>query len=213
MASLARTERAALADLLDRVGPDAPTLCGDWTTHDLAAHLVVRERRPDASPGVAVKALSGWTESVRATYAQRPYHELVELVRTGPGRLSPFALPKVDSVFNMAEYVVHHEDVRRAEPGWAVRDLAPRAQDTIWKAVRGRAALAFRGLEPAVELRRTDRPEGKPWTHGDGGATVTVAGEPLELLLYCFGRRDHAKVEITGDPDAVAAMARHPLSV
>ena len=37
----------ALCDLFEEVGPDAPTLCGDWTTRDLAAHLVMRERRPD----------------------------------------------------------------------------------------------------------------------------------------------------------------------
>ena len=52
--SLARTERAALADLLAQLGPDEPTLCGDWTTRDLAAHLAIRERRPDALPGVAI---------------------------------------------------------------------------------------------------------------------------------------------------------------
>jgi uncharacterized protein (TIGR03085 family) len=211
--SLARTERAALADLFDDLGPEAPTLCGDWSTRDLAAHLVVRERRPDATPGVAVKALSGWTASVQAGYAQRPYDELVELVRTGPGRLSPFSLPKVDTVLNTTEYAVHHEDVRRAQPGWSVRDLPRRTQDTLWKALRGRAALSFRGLEPTVELRRTDRPDARPWTHGDGDTTVTVAGEPLELLLYCFGRREHARVEITGDPDAISALQHHSLAV
>ena len=112
--SLARTERAALADLLDAVGPDAPTLCGDWTTRDLAAHLVVRERRPDATPGIAISAFAGWTASVQDSYAERPYAELVELVRTGPGRLSPFSLPGADTFFNTTEYAVHHEDVRRA---------------------------------------------------------------------------------------------------
>ena len=52
MTSLAESERALFADLLAEVGPDAPTLCGDWTTRDLAAHLVVRERRLDATPGI-----------------------------------------------------------------------------------------------------------------------------------------------------------------
>jgi uncharacterized protein (TIGR03083 family) len=46
--TLARAERAALCDLFDEVGPDAPTLCAGWTTRDLAAHLVIRERRADA---------------------------------------------------------------------------------------------------------------------------------------------------------------------
>ena len=47
----ASRERAALVTTMRAVGPDAPTLCGDWTTRDLAAHLVLRERRPDAAPG------------------------------------------------------------------------------------------------------------------------------------------------------------------
>ena len=42
MTSLARRERLALADLAEQLGPDAPTLCGDWSTRDLLAHLVVR---------------------------------------------------------------------------------------------------------------------------------------------------------------------------
>jgi hypothetical protein len=41
-------ERLALAALLDQTGPDAPTLCAGWQTRDLAAHVMLRERRPDA---------------------------------------------------------------------------------------------------------------------------------------------------------------------
>jgi uncharacterized protein (TIGR03083 family) len=40
----AKRERVLFADLLARVGPDEPTLCAGWTTRDLAAHIVVRER-------------------------------------------------------------------------------------------------------------------------------------------------------------------------
>lgn len=211
MTTLARTERLALAGLLAEIGPDAPTLCGDWTTRDLAAHLVVRERRPDATPGVAVKALSGWTESVQESYAERPYADLVELVRTGPGRLSPFALPGADKLFNTSEYAVHHEDVRRAQPGWAPRELPVRVQDALWKVVTSRAPLSLLGLGAAVDLRRTD----KPRTHRTigKGPSVQLAGEPMELLLYLFGRRDHARVEVTGDPDGLAALEQHSLAV
>ncbi len=213
MTSLARTERAALADLLDAVGPDAPTLCGDWTTNDLAAHLVVRERRPDTTPGIAISALAAWTASVQDSYAERPYAELVELVRTGPGRLSPFSLPGADTFFNTTEYAVHHEDVRRAAPGWQPRDLPPRVQDTLWKAVAGRAPLAFRGLACGVELHRTDRAKGEPIVPAKGDSTATISGEPMELLLHLFGRRDHARVELGGDPTAVALLDAFDLAV
>ena len=57
--SLASRERAALCDLFAEVGPDAPTLCAGWTTRDLAAHLLVRERRPWASAGIVVPRWPG----------------------------------------------------------------------------------------------------------------------------------------------------------
>ena len=46
--SYSQEERLALCALLDKSGPDAPTLCEGWTTGDLAAHLVLREHRPAA---------------------------------------------------------------------------------------------------------------------------------------------------------------------
>jgi uncharacterized protein (TIGR03085 family) len=211
--SLARTERAALADLLDQLGPDAPTLCGDWTTRDLAAHLTVRERRPDTLPGVAINALAGYTKSVQDSYAEGDYSGLVDRVRTGPGRLSLFSLPGVDKLANTTEYVVHHEDVRRAQPGWQPRELPRKVQDAIWKALAARAPLSYRGLGHSVELRRTDRPEVPPLAASSGGSPATISGEPLELLLYTFGRREHAKVTITGDTSAVNALRGADLSV
>src|SRR6478735_1546775 len=99
--TLARDERHALVSTMTAVGPDAPTLCGDWTTRDLAAHLVVRERRLDASPGIVIKPLAPYTEKVRAEYAARPYAELLELVRTGPPIWSP--LRPVDAKANLGE--------------------------------------------------------------------------------------------------------------
>ncbi|HEY2795011.1 MAG TPA: maleylpyruvate isomerase family mycothiol-dependent enzyme, partial [Micromonosporaceae bacterium] len=81
---LASDERAALSDLFDVVGPDAPTLCEGWQTRDLAAHLVLRDRRPDAAGGIRIKSLAGYTQRVQQSFATRPWPELVELVRTGP---------------------------------------------------------------------------------------------------------------------------------
>src|SRR5918999_422676 len=46
LVTFARSERADLCDLLDKVGPDAPTLCRGWNAHDLAAHLWIRENDP-----------------------------------------------------------------------------------------------------------------------------------------------------------------------
>jgi hypothetical protein len=47
-------ERAQLSDLLDELGPQAPTLLVPWTARDIAAHLVLRERDPVAGPGLVL---------------------------------------------------------------------------------------------------------------------------------------------------------------
>src|SRR4029453_11831870 len=61
----ARRERRELADLLLAVGPDAPPLCAGWTARDLAAHLVIRERRPDATVAGLIPPLAGRVAHVR----------------------------------------------------------------------------------------------------------------------------------------------------
>src|SRR3954466_12386279 len=40
MSTHAKRERLLLADLLEAVGPEAPTLCEGWNSRDLAAHVV-----------------------------------------------------------------------------------------------------------------------------------------------------------------------------
>src|SRR6476646_3889522 len=87
MTSLAHGERLALADLFAEVGPDAPTLCGDWTTRDLVAHLTSRERRADALPGLGISAPVVRTTAVRRprrAVPQRPRPPLA--LRAAPGR-------------------------------------------------------------------------------------------------------------------------------
>lgn len=210
MPSIARAERAALSDLLESLGPDAPTLCEGWDTRDLAAHLVVRERRMDAAPGIVLRPLAGHLESVTRGYAAKPYGELVTLVRKGPPALSPFRLPKVDPLLNTTEYFVHHEDVRRAQPGWAPRDLPARVQGALWRVVRARGPVAFRRVGCGVVLTR---PDGESFVARSGEPAAVLTGEPQELLLYLFGRRDHARVEVSGPAEAVDALRRATLRV
>ena len=124
--SYSRDERLALAALLEETGPGAPTLCAGWQTGDLAAHLVLRERRPDAAAGVFGGPLAGHTARVQRRLSKRmTYAQLVQAFRNGPPRLSPLALPGLDERANTVEYFVHYEDVRRARPGWEPRDVDP----------------------------------------------------------------------------------------
>jgi uncharacterized protein (TIGR03085 family) len=195
--SLPDRERAALADLLDELGPDAPTCCEGWTTAHLAAHLVVRDRRPDALPGYGTEEaglggpLASWSHRLEDRLRDStPFPDVVARLRSGPPLWSPVGWPLVARMVNVAEYAIHHEDVRRAQPGWAPRELPREVQDELWT-----PATLFAGrARGGVVLRRSDAP-GVEKRLGAGGRTVE--GEPMELLLWAAGRRDVARVTVT----------------
>lgn len=200
-AEAARAERLALSDLLLSVGPDAPTLCEGWTTRDLTAHLVIREGRPDAALGILGGPLARHTESVQASTAQRPWGELVATVRSGPPTLSVFSLPGVDGMANLLEYAIHHEDVRRAVDGWEPRELPAGEQDLIWSRLGTMSKLLVRRSPVGVVLQRADT--GQRIVAKKGEPSVTLIGDPLELVLRLYGRRQ-CRVEVVGEPDVVA---------
>src|ERR1700722_9926765 len=152
----ARDERLAVCALLDEAGPDQPTLCAGWRTADLAAHLVLRERRPDAGLGVLGGPLAGRTRRMQAKLARQvPFPRLVEMIRTGPPTLSVFAIPGADAQANSVEYFVHHEDVRRAQPDWQPRGLDQGLSDLLWRRLK-LARLLLRKAPVGVEFARED---------------------------------------------------------
>jgi uncharacterized protein (TIGR03085 family) len=223
----ARDERLAVAALLDKAGPDEPTLCAGWRTADLAAHLVLRERRPDAALGVMGGPLAGHTRRMQQRLIDRtPFAALVELVRTGPPRASVFGIPGADARINLVEFFVHHEDVRRAQPDWAPRELDQGLSDQLWRQLR-QARLMLRKAPVGVELARDDdvRTDGTGaggTAAGAGGSTdgrpvritakarapmVTVTGTPAELIMWAFGRTGAARVRLAGSDPDVAALA------
>jgi len=214
-ASPARTERLALCRLLTEVGPDAPTLCAGWDTHDLAAHLVLRERRPDTAPGLLLGPLAGYTERVRhRTKQDTPFDRLIELIAAGPPRWSPWALPGLDATGNLTEFFVHHEDVRRAGNGQNARELEPDVQRALWNRLQ-MARLVLRGAPVGVRLRWSDdfRPNGPEVVAKTGASPVTVSGGPAELTLWVFGRTTAAHVTLDGDDTAVARLTAATWSV
>ncbi|WP_299036540.1 TIGR03085 family metal-binding protein [uncultured Pseudokineococcus sp.] len=201
------SERAALASELLRRGPDAPTLCEGWRARDLAAHLVVRERRPDAALGVVLAPMAAHGERVRAAVAARPFAELVAAVADGPPRLSPFSLPGVDGAVNTGEHFVHLEDLRRAgEHPQEPRELAEDVRRALWSGLRGRATLLYRKAPVGVVL---ETPEGRAVVRrAPGGAgEVVIRGDVGEVLLHSFGREAVARVELDGAPEHVRALA------
>ncbi len=209
MTSIADTERAALCDLLDELGPDAPTLCAGWTTRDMATHLYVRDRDPKAWAGISIGRLHGLAEQAMAAQADRPYERIVADVRAGAPRWSPMALPGAKELVNLLEFVIHHEDVRRAQPGWGPRAVPTTLADSVWRAIKLGSRATLRRAPDGVVLRRAGTDSSI--VARKAPLTVTVVGDPVELALFTSGRQRVARVDLAGDDAAVARLVATPL--
>jgi uncharacterized protein (TIGR03085 family) len=207
--SIAKDERQAICDTLLELGPDQPTLCVGWTTHDMIAHLVLRERRPDAAAGIVVRPLSGHTSKVMAQMAEQPFEELVATFRGGPPLWSVFAIPVLGDRANMFELYVHHEDIRRAQPDWQPRPSDPAREDAMWGGLTdAMGRMMFRRCSVGVVLRAAGRPD---VVVKKGDPLVHVVGEPTEIALLAFGRStDKTHVVVQGTPDDIAKFEASP---
>ncbi|MGA7757954.1 MAG: TIGR03085 family metal-binding protein [Ilumatobacteraceae bacterium] len=201
----AQRERSALCDLFVEVGPDAPTLCGDWTTRDLAAHLVVRERRPDAAIGIVFSKAAGYLDNVQAGVADTDWTELVDTVRSGPPAWSPTRIGAIDKAANTIEFFVHHEDVRRAGDTWEPRDLDADLTEALYAMLTKMAKRLVKSSPVGITFEPTDG--SGPVTANEAEPSVTVRGAVGELVLFAYGRQSHSRVEIFGDDESIAAVS------
>lgn len=197
--SFARRERHALCDQVLTVGPDAPTLCDGWTALDLVVHLLVRERKPWAAGEIPVPGLRGLAERTSAALRREPFHALVGRLRTPPPPLRP---ARIEALVNTVEFFVHHEDVRRARPGWSVRPLAAADEAALWGPLRliGRGLVRPAGVPVEIVsgsrravLRRGDDP-------------VVLSGPVGELAMFLFGRAELSGLSFDGPDDRIAAL-------
>src|SRR4051794_19860082 len=181
-------ERRKLSDVFDELGPSAATLLDGWTAHDVAAHIVMRER--DLIAGLCL-VLPGpfqrFAERRRVRLAERrDFSWLVPRIRSGPPP-GVFRIGRGRSFPNLNEFFVHHEDIRRAN-GMEPRALSPELQAALWRNVRRGSRYLGRRLRDAgleVEWAGTsERLRVRP-----GEPTARLSGLPGELLLYVFGRQ------------------------
>ena len=206
--SLARLERQQLCDAALAEGPDAPTLCGDWTVRDLLAHLLVRERTPLGAAGIQVAPLAPMTDRAMAKASAREFGELVDAVRKAR---TPLALPLVDDVVNTLEFFVHHEDIRRAQTGWEPRSLTRAEESALWTAIKvgGRGLVRSAGVP--VTIRRADG--GANAVLRGGPDPVVVTGLPSELVLFLFGRHETRGLSLTGPDASIASLTSSDLGL
>ncbi len=199
-------ERRALAATFREVGPGAPTLCEGWRSEDLLAHLVLRETRPwvigldmtsRPTPGEEPR------QSQVAHAARTPggYAALVDEL-LGTDGLRPTRL--LGDAANLVEFVVHHEDLRRAgDSPRPPRRLPGEMRDAVWKQLAVMGRMAARKSPVGVVLVSTAGPR---TVVRRGADSVAVVGDPVDLALYLMGRGERAEVEVQGSPDTVAAF-------
>lgn len=203
--------RQLVAATAARLGADAPTLCHPWTVRDLVAHLVVRESRPDALPGVIapVKALQRHTESVMEETAARDLGELLERFRSGPPAWWPTRLPALDRAINSTELAIHHEDMVRAQPGWEPTELPEEVQAQLWRTLPLVGRMHYRSAPTGVVAVAPGHGRAALRRPPSEAGTVVLRGAPMELVLHAFGRQDHAQLVIEGADEDIAALAAH----
>ena len=208
--NFAQDERSLLCDLFEQVGPDAPTLCEGWTTKDLAAHLLIRERRPDAALGILAPPFATHGERVRKAATQTDWAKLIGQVRSGPPMLSVFGLPGVDRIANTMEYFIHHEDVLRAQTPALERQISRGLEEELWNGLRRISRLQMRNTAMGVELVC---PGIGRVTANSKTPRVTLTAAVSELSVFTYGRQQAAQVQAEGAERDIAALRAAKLGI
>jgi uncharacterized protein (TIGR03085 family) len=201
----AQSERRALSQLLLQTGPDAPTLCEGWAARELVGHLAVREgRNLPAAFGIFLGPLKSYSAKKQRQATEGPWSTAVDRIRNGPPKGTMAHRPKIDSAMNTVEYFVHHEDLRRGAPGWEPRVLPADQAEDLWTRLSTQVGKRLTRKSPVgVRIRHTD---GREAVVHEGHDTVTLVGDPAELVLHLFGR-SASRVDVQGDPAAAAKLA------
>jgi uncharacterized protein (TIGR03085 family) len=205
-------ERGELVESLRAAGAGAPTLIPDWTTSQLAAHLVLRERSfAELAGRVPVSSFQDFAQRRLDRYAAEvPYEQIVQAFAAGPPRWSPLAVPRLREALNLLEYLVHHEDVRRAVRSWQPRELPDQRLRAIWSRLRVGARMTMRSVPLPVRLAWSGDDE---VVIGRGAPRVTISGDPVELAMFAFGRQRVAQVRYRGDDNDIGTVREASISV
>ena len=176
---------------------------------DLAAHLVLREHDYVAAPGLVVPGAWGHFERRRVALKEIEFTELVATVRSGP----PPGLFRPDGRVGSRTSTSSTSTTKTC--------AEQTASDHANTARRGQRAVPQRqpcaaGSSPDGCAAWASNSSGQEQQGHHRGARATSArlhGLPGELLLFLFGRRDAAHVEITGSSEAIEAVRLTPFGM
>jgi uncharacterized protein (TIGR03083 family) len=184
--SLVHAERAALINDLEHLddhGWETPSLCREWTVHDVVAHLLdtALTTRIGFLVGLARARFDFDRQNARGVERERrasPQATLEQLRRVASRTSGPPA--PLDS--RLVEEVVHGEDVRRP---LGLRRSYP--QEAVVRSLRLQARIpaSFGGAKELVTRVRLTAADADV-SIGDG---PDVTGTALSLLLAVCGRR------------------------
>lgn len=207
----APTLRSRLADTALELGPGAPTLAGPWTVRDLVAHLVLRETRPDALPGIGlpVALLERHTAALQARLAAGDFATTVRRFRDGPPLWSLGRTAVGARLVDLPEHAVHLEDMVRAQPVWRPTHHDPDVDAALWGSVRLTGPVLYATAPTGVVAVAPGHGRAVLRRPRASSGTVVLRGAPLEVLLHAFGRTGASLVSPEGHDEDVAALAAH----
>jgi len=179
-------ERRRLADLLSGLTPEqlaAGSLCGEWSVHDVAGHLIMPLEVRTSRFLMTMVACRGnfdrANERLTRQQARRPIDEIIEVLRQkAEMRFTP---PGAGPEAPLTDLLVHGLDIR-----WPLRLIRDVREARVQK------ALTFLTSTPARGIVRTGALDGLrfeaddiDWSHGSG---PDVRGGADALLLAITGR-------------------------
>jgi uncharacterized protein (TIGR03083 family) len=197
--------------------------CGDWTLHDLAAHLgrgnlwasvAVTEKRGDYEAARAPRdpgELARWFDSTCAT--------LLSALNQDPDVPAwTFRPPHTVGFWQRRrclETLVHRWDAEHALGGspHLDTDLAAEGVAEVFDTMAPRQIDRRTAVAPrhAIRLRATDT--GSSWTYGPGSPVATISGSAERLLLLLWGRvtADDETIQWDGDRTTGQTVLNGPL--
>ena len=181
---LIHEERAAVADMLATIAPQqwaTPSLCGTWSVHVTAGHIVLGAEQTPVHFVTRMAANGFRFNKMMDRDARRlgtlPPAEIVERLRA---RVSTTNRPPAPVMTMLGEIVVHGEDIRR--PLGIDGGTNPEAVAACLEMYSGSSFPV--GTKKRIEgLRLVATHAG--WSHGSG---PEVSGPGVSLLLAATGR-------------------------
>ena len=209
MTSFVKRERNSICQNLRYLGPDKPTLCHGWSTKDLLVHLVVRENRPDAAAGLVVPFLKSYTDSIYKKFNEKGFEDLITIFENGPKSPSPFTVAAVDQLANTFEFLVHNEDILRAQPNYSPREFSEEDLNFLWSRFTKSAIFFMRRVKVGVVAKT----EQGIYTLKRGEESVTISGNLIDLIMFSFGRKENTSLQFEGNLQAIEKLKNSNLNV